>query len=202
MGQAARRRAKGPLVPVEINGSVRMVPQGRVEVEQLAARGAKLQAEIDGLTRQRDAGGGADLIRLVAYHQREIDRLCAELDELRAPHGAHIGNRQAELGQVKEALFQAMRPWMGEQRSMRVDCLAGPILVERNPQMKVRSVKILRNLLGKELPDYFEVEETARPLKGAWDLLTKFSGQALDRLLTAISVSDTGRVRFLSDSSR
>lgn len=193
------KQVQEPMVHVVIDGQVRHVRQSCAELEQVIARGVELQRQIDDLTAQRDAKA-PDLQRLIAGHQAELERLTKELATERVPFEGLIANKTADLEQCKSQIFTLARPLMGEQRSFRYSAIAGPVDIERTPQMAVDKTKlsVLRKLLGETFPHYFEVDERVKPLRRAWELLQTLSGRKLNTLRQAITTSDSGRVRFVS----
>lgn len=187
-----------PLRSVLIKGMVHNVPQSRAELEEVIGRAAELQDECDQLS-DRLAAKAPDVANLIEHHRAEIKRLTADLETERAPFNSLLTTKQTQLNLLKEQMGKLSRPLMGEQKSMKITGVAATIMVERDPKMTVEKTQIpaLRNLLKQDFPQYFEVEEKAKPLKKAWDLLKTLTGRRLATFQAAVTTTDLPRVRFV-----
>lgn len=188
-----------PLGGVVIAGVHHQVPLSRIELEQAIADAVKLDGEVADWTALAK-GKGADLEAQIGLLESQLTKLKADLALERGPTLSQVTNKQQQLEQVKTRIFNLVLPQMGDQKSMKVTGIAGSVQVERTPKMEVikERIEALKELLGGQFTQYFEVEEKVKPLKKAWELLTSLKGRKLAKFTEAVKTSETGRVRILA----
>jgi multidrug efflux pump subunit AcrA (membrane-fusion protein) len=195
---ARKQQPHEPLASIAVKGMVHHVPQSLAVLETAIAQAVELQAEVNDLNAKYEARG-AETQRLIAAHEAEIRKLNEALVLERAPVKSLLDSKTAQLEQAKIEVADAARPLMGDQRSLKYQGVAGPVLIERTPKMTVvkGQVATLRQLLADKFTEYFEVEEKVKPLRKAWELLVGLKGRKLAQFKEAVEIEDPIRVRVL-----